>query len=55
MAGDLAQSGQQRFTRAWLRMTCEGPSFERHSLPLAELDPVTASVALHDLDELIVR
>ncbi|GAA1969249.1 DUF4132 domain-containing protein [Catenulispora subtropica] len=55
MAGAPAQSDYQRFTRTWLSVTGENPSFERHSLPLSELDAVTASVILHDLDGLIPR
>ena len=53
LAGAPAQSDYQRFTRAWLSLTGEDPDFDRHALPLRELDRVTASVILHDLTELM--
>jgi hypothetical protein len=55
MAGAPAQSDYQEITRAWLSVTGEHPDFDRHALPLSELDPVTASVVLHDLNEVMPR
>ncbi|NUR60738.1 MAG: DUF4132 domain-containing protein [Catenulispora sp.] len=55
LAGAPAQSDYQRFSRAWLSVTGENPDFDRHCLPLSELDAVTASVILHDLNGMMPR
>ncbi|MFD0638781.1 DUF4132 domain-containing protein [Catenulispora yoronensis] len=55
VAGSPELSEYQHFTRTWLSVTGESPSFERHSLLLGELDAGTASVVLYDLDALIPR
>jgi hypothetical protein len=50
-AGAPAQSPYQRITAVWLSLTGDGPDFARHALPLSELDAVSASEVLRDLEE----
>jgi hypothetical protein len=50
-AGAPAQSQYQSITAVWLSLTGEDPDFARHALPLSELDTVSASEVLRDLEE----
>ena len=50
-AGAVALSPYQAIRAVWLSATGEGPDFASHALPLSELDAVTASVILRDLEE----
>ena len=50
-AGAAQVSAYQAITAVWLSATGDDPDFERHALPLARLDAVTASVVLRDQAE----
>jgi hypothetical protein len=49
-AGAAAQSDYQTVKAVWLSATDDDPEFETDALPLAELDRVSASVILRDLE-----
>ena len=50
-AGAGALSSYQAITAVWLSSTGDDPDFESHALTLSELDAVSASVVLRDLEE----
>jgi hypothetical protein len=50
-AGAVALSAYQAVTAVWLSATGDEPDFERHALPLAALDALSASAVLRDLEE----
>ncbi|WP_194909459.1 DUF4132 domain-containing protein [Catenulispora rubra] len=51
-AGAVALSPLQAITAVWLSATGNDPDIERHALPLAGLDALSASVVLRDLEEI---
>ncbi|ACU69535.1 WGR domain-containing protein [Catenulispora acidiphila DSM 44928] len=50
-AGAVVMANPQAVEAVWLSATGDEPDFARHALPLSDLDAVTASVILRDLEE----